>query len=161
MNHPRKGQPAVTNYRLLEAPGHLMRRCQQRAVEIYVSEVGRNGPTPRQFAALITVRQHPGLSQTDLVNLTGIDRSTIGDLISRLIRRGWLRRRRTSRDARAYALYVTTEGEQILERAVPAINAAQERILAPLAPARRSEFMSCLRTMADAKRDAVPGRDPE
>jgi DNA-binding MarR family transcriptional regulator len=45
-----------------------------------------------------------GLSQTGIVARTGIDRSTLADLVRRLQRKGLLQRRRTKDDARAYAV---------------------------------------------------------
>jgi DNA-binding MarR family transcriptional regulator len=139
----------LEGYQLVQAPGHLLRRCQQRAVEIFYGEVGRKGPTPRQFAVMLTVRQTPGINQTEVVRRTGIDRSTIGDLISRMERRRWLRRRRAGRDARAHALYLTSAGEAALKQAAPAVEAAQRRILAPLPEKDRAHFLDCLRLIAD------------
>jgi len=136
-------------YRLHDAPGHLLRRCQQRAIDIYFDELGEAGPTPRQFAALVTIGQNPGINQTELVQITGIDRSTVGDLVVRLVKRGWIRRRRTDRDGRTNALHITDVGLQVLERAIPAVDRAQDRIVAPLPPAMRDAFVACLRRLAN------------
>jgi DNA-binding MarR family transcriptional regulator len=145
-------------FRLADAPGYLVRRCQQRAVELYVQEVGDDGPTPHQFTALVSVWQNPGINQTGLVNITAIDRSTMGELLSRLVRRGWLRRRRTTTDGRSNALYLTAAGSAIVEESLPKIAAAQNKILAPIPPDRRDEFLSYLRLVADSPiRD---GTDP-
>lgn len=133
---------------LLAMPGHLLRRCQQNAVELFVREVGEDGLTPRQFALLLTVHQRPGLMQTELVRLTGIDRSTLADVTRRLIAHGFLVRRRTSRDQRANELYVSDPGAAALGAALPGVLRAQERILSPLAGARRERFLDCLRALA-------------
>ena len=53
------------------------------------------GLTPRQLAVLITVSQTEGQSQTGLVERTGIDRSTMADIVRRMQRKGLLKRRRT------------------------------------------------------------------
>ncbi len=52
---------------------------------------------------LARVAGNEGLSQTDIVNLTGIDRSTLADIVRRLVKKGLLQRRRTKQDARAAA----------------------------------------------------------
>ena len=154
MSKKNGGPSNPDDYRLLEVPGHLMRRCQQRAVELYGQEMGEDGPTPRQFAVLVTAWQNPGINQTGLVNITGIDRSTIGELLGRLVCRGWLRRRRTTTDARSNALYVTVAGSAIVKNALPRVNAAQVKILAPVPPDRRDEFLTYLRLIAN-----LPDRD--
>lgn len=144
-----KGNGADLDYPLGEAPGHLLRRCQQRAVEIFMEEIGSTRLTPRQFAMLVTLAQRPGLTQTELVEETGIDRSTVGDMIDRLVRRGLVRRRRSGRDQRANTLAILPAGTTALREALPAVERAQHRILAPLPPASRSTFVAALRLMAD------------
>ncbi len=145
----------VALYNLIEAPGHLLRRCQQRAVEIFVEEVGP-GPTPRQFAILVAIAQNPGLTQTELVTVTGVDRSTVGDMVTRLVRRGLIRRRRSGRDQRANTLVVLPAGVQAVRKALPGVERTQQRILDPLPTAARAAFIAALRIVAesDIKTDA-------
>jgi DNA-binding MarR family transcriptional regulator len=135
-------------FRLEEAPGHLLRRAQQRHLEIFVEEVGADGPTPRQFAALLTVCQRPGLTQTELVRATGIDRSTVGDMLDRLVRRGLVERRRVDEDGRANALHATEAGRRLAAQALAGVARAQARILAPLPSERHGEALAMLRLLA-------------
>ncbi len=139
---------AVDQVVLADAPGHLLRRCQQRAVEIFMDEVGTARITPRQFALLLILAQRPGLTQTDLVTETGIDRSTVGDMIDRLVQRGLVRRRRSGRDQRANTLVILPAGLSLLHETMPAVERAQERIMSPLPPEVRDEFLAALRLMA-------------
>jgi len=136
------------HYRLLRTPGHLLRRGQQRAVDIYLKEVGPKGPRPRQFAVLTIVLQNPGLNQTELVEMTGIDRSTIGDIVTRLVGRGWLERERTARDARTNALHVSAEGRRLVESVRPAVDRAQGKIMDPIPPHERDDALRILRLLA-------------
>jgi DNA-binding MarR family transcriptional regulator len=138
----------LDDFALGGAIGHLLRRCQQRAVDIFVEEVGADGPTPRQFAILLSVHQNDGLNQTDLVRLSGIDRSTLAEILRRLVDRGLIRRERTSEDQRTNALHITPAGETALRAAFPAMVRAQERIFAPIAPERRGECVALLELLA-------------
>ncbi len=148
----------VTSLALSDAPGHLLRRCQQRAVEIFMDEVGASARvTPRQFAILLTLARRPGITQTELVVETGIDRSTVGDMINRMVRRGLIRRRRSGRDQRANTLIILPAGSALLKDTTPAVHRAQERIMAPLAPGARQSFMTALRLMAGE--DTLPADD--
>ncbi len=97
---------------LQTSPGHLLRRAQQYANDLYTQEVGPDGLTPRQFAVLHAVELHEGLSQTQLVRETGIDRSTLADMISRMLRKDLLARKRTEDDARANAVRITPAGRR-------------------------------------------------
>lgn len=165
MNERKKRASGKSNgigldYPLGEAPGHLLRRCQQRAVEIFMEEIGPARLTPRQFALLLTLAQRPGLTQTELVEQTGIDRSTVGDMVDRLVRRGLVRRRRSGRDQRANTLAILPMGTAALRDALPAVERAQARIMAPLPPAMRSAFMAALQMMADDAPKSESGERP-
>ena len=74
---------------------------------MYQGEVGKSGLTQRQFTVLIAVDQNEGVSQTALVKMTGIDRSTLADLVARLLAQGYLQRRRTKDDGRTNSVRIT------------------------------------------------------
>jgi uncharacterized protein (DUF111 family) len=67
------------------SPSHLLKRAAQYSSHIYMGEVGKSGLTHRQFTVLLAVDNNDGKSQTDLVKVTGIDRSTLADLVARLL----------------------------------------------------------------------------
>ena len=69
------------------SPIHLLHRASQCAADIFQAEIGRDELTPRQLAVLMAVSQNEGASQTDLVQATGVDRSTMADLVRRLHRK--------------------------------------------------------------------------
>lgn len=100
--------------------------------------------TPRQFAVLHTVAQNEGLSQTDLVQRTGIDRSTLADIIRRMLKKGLLQRRRTKEDARAYAVRLTDEGWRVLKATEPMARRVDDKILAVLPGQQRERFLEDL-----------------
>jgi len=123
---------------------HLLHRAGQCAGDLFTAEVIHDGLTPRQYAVLLTVSRKEGLSQTDLVCLTGIDRSTLADIIRRMLNKGLISRRRTRKDARVYSVTLTNEGRMALRAAEPAAVQADTRLLAALPPARREQFLDSL-----------------
>jgi len=129
--------------RLDRSPVHLLHRASQCASDIFQGEIAGD-LTPRQFAILLTVAQNEGLSQTDLVERTGIDRSTLADVIRRMLKKGLLQRRRTREDARAYAVKLTEEGWRVLKQTEPLARRADERILSVLSNAERDRFVKGL-----------------
>lgn len=143
-----RGDDARSTMRLTETPGHLLRRAQQRAVEIYQQEVGDTGLRPPQFALMLTVYQNPGLNQTELVRLTGVDRSTVADTVTRLEKRG-LVQRRPGEDQRSRRLWVTDAGAAAIERDIAGGLRAQDIIMAPIPAGERARFLSLLRLIAD------------
>lgn len=134
---------------LNRSAAHLLHRAGQRAADIFASEAGTGGLTPRQFAVLVVVSDEEGLTQTDLVGRTGIDRSTLADIVARLLSRGLIQRRRAKDDGRAYAIKVSTQGAKALREAQPAAAAADMRLLASLPLAKRQEFLESLNLIVD------------
>jgi DNA-binding MarR family transcriptional regulator len=130
--------------RLERSPLHLLHRAGQCAADVFQSEFSGEDLTARQFAVLATVAQNQGLSQTQLVDRTGIDRSTLADVVRRMMKKGLLQRRRTRDDARAYAVKVTDEGARLLKAADPMTRRVDEKILSALPAAQRDRFMQDL-----------------
>lgn len=130
--------------RLERSPLHLLHRAGQCAADIFQSELGEDDLTPRQYAILLTVANNEGVSQTQLVELTGIDRSTLADVVRRMLKKGLLQRRRTRDDARAYAVKVTDEGAKVLKARDPLARKVDERILSGLPASQRDRFLQDL-----------------
>ena len=151
----KSGKQAKIKGGLAESPSHLMHRALQLALDIYAEEAGPDGLTQRQFAVLEAVAARSGLTQTDLVKATGIDRSTLADLVARMTTKGLLERKRSTLDARAKAVRLSPEGEAALLAARPRVEAADKRILALLPKARREGFLDLLTSLTDAA-DAAP-----
>ena len=137
-------------YSLKNSPGHLLRRAQQYSNDLYSKGVGASGPTPRQYEVLHVVSNNDGLSQTDLVRETGIDRSTLADMIARMIKKGLLSRKRTKEDARANAVSITAAGRRMLNGANAKVGRADTATLAVLPASQRAGFMKSLKAFAEA-----------
>ena len=151
----KSGKKAREAGSLAESPSHLIHRALQLALDIYSREVGSDGLTQRQFAVLEAVSLRSGLTQTDLVKVTGIDRSTLADLVARMAQRGLLSRERSTLDARAMAVRLTPEGEAALADARPRVVEADRQIMALLPKGRRESFLEILAELAGAA-DAAP-----
>lgn len=140
---------------LVQSPSHLLHRALQLCLDIYAEEAVDAGLTQRQYAVLEVAAQKQGLTQTDLVKATGIDRSTLADLVSRMITKGYLERERSTLDARAKAVRVSEAGMAALAAARPCVESADKRLLAMLPKARRQNFMEILQHLSDVA-DAAP-----
>jgi DNA-binding MarR family transcriptional regulator len=136
----------------------MLRRAQQYAFDLFSREIGDSRLTPRQFAVLLTVQQNEGLSQTDLVKRTGIDRSTLADMISRLIKRSLLSRTRTKADARANSVKITAAGKKEVNSHAAKVKKAEAKIMGPLPASKRADFMKALKAIAAAA-DALEAAD--
>lgn len=140
------------------SPIHLLHRAGQCAGDVFAAEIGDADLTPRQYAVLLTVSQKEGLSQTDLVEQTGVDRSTLADIVRRMLKKGLLQRRRTKEDARAYAVKLTEEGWRVLRQAEPIVRRVDERILAALPVKDRDQLITDLEAIVKQLNGGNSGR---
>ncbi|CAN5460528.1 MarR family transcriptional regulator [soil metagenome] len=141
---------------LARSPSHLLHRVLQLALDIYAEESGAGGVTQRQFAVLAAVAENEGVTQTGLVRATGIDRSTLADMVARMITKGHLERQRSDLDARANTVSLTPAGAAVLEESRPKVAMADARILALLKPSKREGFLELLSDMAVSDVHAEP-----
>src|SRR5260370_16747132 len=96
------------------APGPLIRRSQQIAVAIFFEEFEGYDVTPVQYAALIAIRERPGMDQRTLVDQIAIDRSTIGSMLKTLESRGLIRRLTPKTKHRLKQLFITRPAYRFL-----------------------------------------------
>jgi len=129
---------------------HVLYRAVQEADAVFVQHVGEAGLTPRQFAVLVTVAQQENANQTHLVVRTGMDRSTVSDVVRRLVGHGLLQRRRTKEDARAYAIRLTDKGQETLRAVEPRARRADVFIQSLLPPKQRREVLAGLQMLVSA-----------
>ena len=133
---------------LTRSPCHLLKRASQFAASIYMDQVGRTGLTQRQFAVLMAAERNEGASQTELVRLTGIDRSTLADLVARLMAQGYLQARRGREDGRTNAVRLTAVGRRALRAAEPGAGEADKLVIAAVPAKHRKGFIEGLLCLA-------------
>ena len=132
------------------SPSHLLHRALQLALDIYSEETGPGALTQRQFAVLSAVMAKEGCTQSELVRATGIDRSTLAELVARLIGKDLLARERSTLDARANTVRLTDAGRTAVQEAAPKVAEVDARIMALVPSAKRDTFLKTLRDMARA-----------
>jgi len=137
-------------FELAEAPSYLIRRCQQFFGDLYAREAGPRELTKQQFMVLAALEHNDGVSQTALVEITGIDRSTLAEMVRRMLEKDLLSRERTEEDARANAVAITAAGRKALSSARNAADRAEKALLDALPPGERSRFVKSLAQIAAA-----------
>ena len=138
---------------LQSVPGHLIRRCQQIAVAIFLEEFRELGLKPVHYAALSNIFAHPGIDQRTLVNLIAVDRTTIGAILRGLEEKGLVRRETPRNNLRVKQVFLLQRGEELLFAAQPLIDTVQARIMAPLDASEQTQFLELLRKLVDGNNE--------
>lgn len=123
---------------------HLLHRAGQCADDLFSAEIDSAQLTPRQYIVLKSAADAGEASQTALVDATGIDRSTVADIVRRLVERGLLQRERTKHDARMYAVTLTAAGKEALNQTDPTRQACENRLLEAVPSKDRDAFLRSL-----------------
>ena len=139
---------------LERSPLHLLHRVHQRATELFQQKMAGIDITARQYVVLVTVAQNDGASQQDIIDNTGIDRSTVSQIMQTMIRKGLLKRKRTKEDARAYAITVTDQGRDILKASEAIVEGVNEALVAALPATRAKTFIDNLRSIISERERA-------
>lgn len=138
-------------------PGHLIRRAHQLAVSTFHDTHGRQ-VTPVQYAVLRALQTEPGIDQVTLADRVALDTSTTADIATRLEAKGWIVRELLPRRQRA--LRLTADGEAVLADMLPRVHPMYSRLLEPLEPGEREEFLRLLRKFVHLNEQVPSDSDP-
>jgi MarR family transcriptional regulator, temperature-dependent positive regulator of motility len=149
-------KPKSSDGGLSQSVTHLLHRVLQLALDYHAEASGPAGLTQRQYTVLAAAAAADGVSQSDLVRATGIDRSTLADLVARMMAKGLLERERSATDARANTVRVSDAGTHALTEGGKPAARSDARLLDLLPPKKRESFVKTLSALAAAA-DAPAG----
>lgn len=136
-----RSRPPVT---VLRAPEHLARRFQQICDTMLADVFASQGLVGWQWALIVRMRGTPGLDCTRLAAAIGRDATSTGQALDMLERRGFVLRRVSPEDRRAWSFALTPAGEAFHEGVRPRVRATSARITAPLSPTERETLLDLL-----------------
>lgn len=139
---------------------HLLHRASQCLEERFDLLARDFDITARQVIVLDAIAHDDKPSQTDICAQTGIDRSTLADIMRRLETKRFLTRRRSRQDARRYSVRLTESGKQRLQQAMPLLRDVDNHALGALTLEERSALAPMLRRIAAAATAQEPVRLP-
>lgn len=128
---------------------YQLRRAQSKVLQNLSVRLDEANITPGQLNLMIKIRNNPGLSQTALAKDNGIERSTLGEIVDRFEQRGWIERRRHRADRRVYALYISAEGDLLLDKLIPTALAEDAALTVGWTDEERDTLLRLLCRLAD------------
>ncbi|MFC9120297.1 MarR family winged helix-turn-helix transcriptional regulator [Streptomyces sp. NPDC057067] len=130
-------------------PGHLARRLQQAHHLLWNTMVSQE-ITSSQFAVLNALTAEPGLDQRTVGERVGLDRSTVAEVITRLLRRELLDKVRDPDDGRRFLLRLTDEGARTHRRLALRTVGMNQVFLGPLSAEEQQTLFGLMHRVADA-----------
>ena len=135
----------VVDYTTLDGLiGFQVRQAQLQVFNHFRKTVGTMGITPGQAGILILIRNNPAISQAALARAIGVERATLGQIITDMEAKSWVERHPSNSDRRSYALTLSSSGKVFLEKALKTIAIHEQDMSAHLSAKERQDFLRLL-----------------
>jgi DNA-binding MarR family transcriptional regulator len=130
--------------------GYVVRRFN-RAIRSQVEEGLRPlGLTASQYATLATLQRHSGSTNAQLARVLSVTPQTMTRIVAGLIDAGLVERDVSAHHARVRPARLTATGEELIVRAHPVVDAAEDRLFAPLSAEQRAQLLDQMWACAEA-----------
>jgi DNA-binding MarR family transcriptional regulator len=124
--------------------GFRLRIAQIRVFRDFEHGLAELGVTPASFSVLEVLRRNPGATQSKLASAVHLDRSSVVPLLDKLEQRGLLNRQASATDRRNNHIYLSREGEALLETAMLQVRKHERRMTARLTATEKKTVMALL-----------------
>jgi len=122
--------------------------AQEAAFQAFSRRSQDIGESPGRFATLTLIARNPGISQTELSQANGRDKSSLTPVIEDLVRRGLIVRRRMNNDRRTYRLNLTSSGKKVLTMMTRCARRHERNLDSIIGERDRKRFIRILKKIA-------------
>lgn len=140
--------------------GFLLYRMMAVLRPQVTAELGPVGLGLPEFVCLRILSMSPGQSSAELARSANISPQAMNLLLRGLQDMGAVTRPATVSSGRALPARLTRKGRALVQRAEAAVQVAEKRIMADLAPAERREFKRVLYVVGSHTVDSAPPTEP-
>lgn len=131
--------------------GHLIRVARQLHVGLRGDET-THGLTPAQFAVLLALSRMPGADQGKVAAISALDKSSVSEIVRRLVARGYIEARPDPSDGRKQSLHATGEAVKLVTSYGRSLQRADAEFLAPLSLVEQTWLLTQMRLIAFSRR---------
>jgi DNA-binding MarR family transcriptional regulator len=124
--------------------GYQIRQAQSAIFRDFANTMADLNVTPGEFSLLTLLDANPGTSQVRLAAAYKLDKSTLSLAISRLVRRGLVRRSRSQQDQRIYSLWLAEPGRALLHKLRERVDGQENAMNSVLLPGERERLLDML-----------------
>jgi MarR family transcriptional regulator, transcriptional regulator for hemolysin len=124
--------------------GYLVNDVARLMRTVYDRRVRSLGLTRSQWWVLNHLFRNPGTKQTELAAILEIERPTLGRLLDRLERKGWVRRDPDAHDRRAWRVHLTPAAEPAMRKLRKQAFELRRDALKGVSAAERERFVDTL-----------------
>lgn len=152
---PAAAPPSIDLGPLTERLGYALRRAQIAVFQDFFASFAALDISPATYSALTVIEANPGLSQTQVADALGIQKSNFVAMIGGLEKRGLVRREASPSDRRTYRLFLTDGGTHLVGQLHAMAESHERRLAAIIGQADYAALFKPLHALSDGlKRSA-------
>ena len=136
---------------LQQTPGFMIRILQIQIFEEFFEHFSAAGFSPAEHSVLITIKDNRNVTQSEVASALRIQLPNLVKILLKLETKGFIKRKRSTRDKRAVELILTARGEQIAVQAAKMANDFNRLTLSPLSEKERKQFLGMLSRLVQAR----------
>jgi DNA-binding MarR family transcriptional regulator len=136
---------------LQRTPGFMIRILQIQIFEEFFGHFSAAGFSPAEHSVLITIRDNPFVTQSEVAIALRIQLPNLVKILLKLETKGFIKRKRSTRDKRAVELVLTTRGEQVAAEAAKMADEFNRLTLSPLSEKEQKQFLLMLTRLVHAR----------
>jgi len=134
---------------LFAHPGFLIRRAYQIFSGLYDEVLSDFGLTHAQWAVLVAVEAFPGIDQTEVSRAAGIDKTSSGRAVDRMVDKGILKVSPGATDKRRKKLWITDKAQKLLPQVRAKSDLFRDKLLEGMDERDRRSFLMSLRRFVE------------
>jgi DNA-binding MarR family transcriptional regulator len=134
--------------------GSLLRRSQQLHLQMWVSDVSDEVTSP-QASVLLAIYEGGEVDLRTVGERAFLDRSTLSEIVDRLILRNYVQRRRDPNDSRKHLLALTKKGHALSKRIQERSEVLNHRLRGILGDDDSATLVSLLQRFVDGAEQAI------
>ena len=100
-----------------------------------------------QFQILLALHKNQGINQESIANILNLDKATVGRAVAKLEQVGYVKRNTDPKDHRAYILYLTQSGKQLIPTIRKSLDKLSSILLSDFTPNERDTALNLLKKM--------------
>ena len=128
--------------------GYQIRQAQTAIFRDLAASTAALSVTPGEYGLLSLVDANPGISQIDLAQVYKLDKSTLSLAVSRLTKRGLVKRTRSRIDERYYTLWLLEPGHRLLQRVRAHVETQERSMDSVLRRGEREQMLDMLQRIS-------------
>jgi DNA-binding MarR family transcriptional regulator len=142
---------------LQRTPGFMIRILQIQIFEEFFNYFSEAGFSPAEHSVLITIRGNPLVTQSEVAGALRIQLPNLVKILLKLENKGFIKRKRSTRDKRAVELVLTARGEQVAVQAAKMADDFNRLTLSPLSDNEQKQFLLMLSRLVHARTNQNQG----